>query len=82
MNLQPEGRGFESQTGKIKLAIDPKLSFKSKSGFSKHCSENNCASECLKNLTHPTTLGFEPSTSGLQVYNYVWSKKFENIVKK
>ena len=54
MNLQPEGRGFESQTGKIKLAIDPKLSFKSKSGFSKHCSENNCASECLKNLTHPT----------------------------
>ena len=36
MNLQPEGRGFESQTGKIKLAIEPKLSFKSKNGFSKH----------------------------------------------
>ena len=44
MNLQPEGPGFEYPTGKIELAIEPKLSFKSKNGFSKHCSETNCAS--------------------------------------
>ena len=42
MNLQPEGPGFESQTGKIKLAIEPKLSFKSKNGFNKKWSETNC----------------------------------------
>ena len=46
MNLQPQGPGFESQKSKIKLAIEPKLSFKSKNDFSKHCSETNCASEC------------------------------------
>ena len=46
MNLQPRGLGFESQTGKMKLAIEPKLSFKSKNGFNKQCSETNCASEC------------------------------------
>ena len=46
MNLQPEGPGFESQTSKIKLATKSKLSFKSKNGFSKYCSETNCASEC------------------------------------
>ena len=45
MNLQPEGPGFESRTGKIKLSIEPKLSFKSKNGFDKSCSENNCASD-------------------------------------
>ena len=44
MNLQPEGPGFESPTGNIKLAIEPKLSFKSKNGFSKHCSVYNYAS--------------------------------------
>ena len=44
MNLQPEGPGFESQTSKIKLATESKLSFKSKNGFSKHCSETNCGS--------------------------------------
>ena len=46
MNLQPEGPGFESQTSKIKLATESKLSFKSKNGFNKHCSETNCASQC------------------------------------
>ena len=45
MNLQPSGPGFESKAGKIKLATEPKLSFKSKNGFDKSCSENNSASD-------------------------------------
>ena len=45
MYLKPRGRGFEPRKGKIQMATEPKLSFKSKNGFRKHWSVINSASD-------------------------------------